>query len=120
MGAIRGAVIAVNTEKDISEKSVELAREIMSSNGLKVSDVQAVFFSVTEDLTACYPAKSVREELGFNNAAFMCFQEMKVEGAISHCIRICVFADIIAQSNCRHCYLGEASVLRSDLTELNE
>lgn len=118
MGAIRGAICAENTVRDISAKSAELITEILRANNLDASDIQAVFFSATKDLDACYPAKAVREQLGLDSAAFMCFAEMDVKGSLPHCIRVCVFAEKIEQNECRHCYLGEARSLRTDLSDL--
>ncbi|MCM1194789.1 MAG: chorismate mutase [Corallococcus sp.] len=115
MGAIRGAICALNTEKDISEKSVRMLSEILKMNSLKPNEISAVFFSVTDDLDACYPAKAVREHFGMRQAAFMCFREMSVKNALSRCIRVCVFTDKILQKDCKHCYLGKAATLRPDL-----
>ena len=115
MGAIRGAICADNTVEDISCKSLQLVSEIFSRNKIDKNHVTAIFFSVTDDLNACYPAKSVREQLGLANVAFMCFSEMNVPASITHCIRVCVFVDGLKQEQCKHCYLGEASVLRTDL-----
>ena len=117
MGAIRGAICAENTVEDISARSLELVKEIFSRNNIDKKHVVAILFSVTDDLNACYPAKSVREQLGLVNVAFMCFAEMKVSNSLSHCIRVCVFVDELKQEQCKHCYLGKASVLRADLED---
>lgn len=117
MGAIRGAICAENSIHDISAKSLELVNTILSRNNVRADDVQAVIFSVTDDLDACYPAQSVREQLNLPNVAFMCFAEMKVPNSLSRCIRVCVLVDGMAQKECKHCYLGEAAVLRPDLKE---
>lgn len=115
MGAIRGAICAKNTKEDISARSVELMEAIFSENSLSPDDVTAVFFSVTKDLDACYPAKAVREHFAMKDTAFMCFAEMSVVDALAHCIRVCVLVDGMAQSRCKHCYIGEASALRPDI-----
>lgn len=115
MGAIRGAICAENTVEDISCKSLQLVSEIVTKNGVALSDIEAIIFSVTEDLNACYPARSVREQLKLPNVAFMCFAEMKVPNSLAHCIRVCVVVNGLPQSDCKHCYLGEAAVLRADL-----
>lgn len=115
MGAIRGAICAQNTSADISSKSLQLVNEIIAVNSLNVNDIQAIFFSTTRDLNACYPAKRVREELKLDKVAFMCFQEMETKDSLPKCIRVCVLVDRVPQSACVHCYLGEASSLRSDL-----
>ena len=115
MGAIRGAICAENTVEDISAKSLTLVNEIIARNNLCLADIEAIIFSATDDLNACYPAKSVREQLNLPNVAFMCFAEMKVTGSLAHCMRVCVLVSGLPQSECKHCYLGEAAALRRDL-----
>ncbi|MCH5152955.1 MAG: chorismate mutase [Clostridiales bacterium] len=115
MGAIRGAICAENTVEDISAKSLQLVSEIISRNKIDKHRISAIFFSCTDDLNACYPAKSVREQLELGHVAFMCFAEMSLPASLKHCIRACVFVDGLNQEQCIHCYLGEASVLRTDL-----
>ena len=116
MGAIRGAICAKNTVEDISQKSVDLIRAIIFDNGISPDKIEAIIFSVTDDLNACYPAKSVREKFQLNNVAFMCLKEMSVPNSLPNCIRVCVLVKGLAQKKCNHCYLGEAKVLRPDLS----
>lgn len=114
MAYIRGAVCADNNENDISKSAVELVSEIIRRNDLHFEDVQAVFFTCTKDLDACYPADAVRHVLG-GHIAYSCAQEMNVEGSLDHCIRVCVVAEGLSQRNCKHVYLGVAAKLRPDL-----
>ena len=115
MGAIRGAICASNTIDDIEKKSVQLFQAIIERNGLILDNIEAVIFSVTDDLDACYPAKSVRERFHLNQAAFMCCREMSVPNSLPNCIRVCVFVEGLTQQQCNHCYLGDAAALRPDL-----
>ena len=115
MAAIRGAICAQNDAKDISARATELVEEIVKCNKLQISDICAVIFTCTADLDACYPAAAVRELLASPKIAYVCAQEMNVKGSLDHCIRVCVIAEGIAQSDCKHRYLGKAAVLRSDL-----
>ena len=117
MGAIRGAICAENTVEDISAKSLQLVNEIILRNNLDTNDISAIIFTVTDDLNACYPATSVRQSLHLTNVAFMCCAEMKVVNSLAHCIRVCVMVEGITQQQCKHCYLGTASVLRPELGE---
>lgn len=118
MGVIRGAICAENTQQDISEKTVELIAAIFARNNLSADDVEAVIFSATSDLDACYPAAAVRERYSMSNVAFMCLAEMSVENSLDHCLRVSVFAPKISQNECNHCYLGRARCLRRDLSDL--
>lgn len=115
MGAIRGAICAKNTVDDIGKKSVELVKTIIDENEISPDRIEAIIFSVTDDLNACYPAKSVREQLNLNQAAFMCFKEMSVPNSLPNCIRVCVLVEGLTQKKCKHCYVGEAASLRTDL-----
>lgn len=115
MGAIRGAICAENTKQDISDKAVELVDAILTQNNLRPDDIDAIFFSATNDIDACYPAKAVRERFKMSNVAFMCLAEMAVRGSLDHCLRVCVFTPVRSQRECKHCYIGNASVLRTDL-----
>lgn len=115
MGAIRGAICADNTVADVEEKSVDLIKRILTDNSITVDDVEAVFFSVTDDIDVCYPAKAVREHLDMPNVAFMCFAEMRVKNSLKNCIRVCVLVPKLDQQSCKHCYLGKTRALRSDL-----
>ena len=115
MGAIRGAICAKNTVEDISDKSVTLIRAIVDDNMIRPNRIEAVIFSVTDDLNACYPAKAVRERLGLADVAFMCLKEMSVPNTLQGCIRVCVLVKGLPQRKCVHCYLGEAATLRPDL-----
>lgn len=114
MGVIRGAVCVVNTEKDISDRAVELVRTIIDENRLSAENIQAVIFTATSDITACYPARAVRERLGLDKAAFMCLAEMSVRDSLPLCLRVSVFVEGLPQLQCRHCYLGAAAALRPD------
>ena len=115
MGAIRGAVCCENTVCGIAAKAVTLVESILTLNNLDITDIDAVIFSSTEDLDACYPAESVRKFFNAGNVAFMCLQEMRVENSLDHCLRVCVLTQKLAQDVCKHCYLGRASDLRKDL-----
>ncbi len=115
MGVIRGAICAENTQQDISAKSVELIETIFRVNNLSPCDIEAVIFSATADLDACYPAKAVRNRFNMPNVAFMCLAEMSVKSSLDHCLRVSVFCAKIQQNDCRHCYIGKVKCLRQDL-----
>lgn len=112
---IRGAVCAENTAESIAENAVLLIKEIMVRNCLAAHDVTAIFFSATPDLNAANPATAVRTQLGLNNVAFMCFQEMTTQGMLPCCIRAAVFAERATDAPLVPVYLGEAAKLRPDL-----
>ncbi|MDR2144766.1 MAG: chorismate mutase, partial [Treponema sp.] len=61
LAALRGAVRAENTEKDISEQVVLLYDKLLQSNGLSEEDIVSVIFSVTGDIDAVNPAAALRK-----------------------------------------------------------
>jgi monofunctional chorismate mutase len=113
---IRGATtININNEKEISTNTVELMEKVILDNDLERDKIAAIFFSCTKDITAAYPAKTVRE-MGFADVPLMCFQEMDVQDSLQKCIRICVFYNgEIEKKDVRHIYLNNAKKLRPDL-----
>ena len=110
MKVIRGAVCAENSVESISQNAVALVKEILQANNLSAQNVEAVFFSATRDLDACYPATAVRTQL-LPNASFMCFQEMYVPNSLPKVLRVGVFAEMEGEP--KHCYLGETRNLRN-------
>lgn len=110
MKVIRGAVCAENTPQSISQNALLLMQEILKRNKLSAQQVASVFFSTTADLSACYPATAVRKQL-LPNAAFMCLQEMQVDGSMQGVIRVAVFAR--TNREVVNCYLGQTQQLRN-------
>ena len=77
---IRGAItVDENSLKSIKNATLELFQELIKQNNLEEKFVSHVIFTATKDLTAVYPAKFIRQDIGWNNTAFMCMQEMNVE-----------------------------------------
>ncbi|MGB2783150.1 MAG: chorismate mutase, partial [Atribacterota bacterium] len=54
---IRGAITADgNTKQEIIEKTKELLIALKKENDFKIEDITSIFFSVTSDLNAAFPA----------------------------------------------------------------
>ena len=117
MAWIRCAICAENNVESVKRQTLKLFDEVVCKNSLNLCDIEAVLFTVTKDIDACYPAKFVRESFAeLSNVAFMCVQEMDVVGALQKCIRICVVTTSnIIQQDVYHCYLDGAECLRPDL-----
>ena len=87
---IRGATrVDENTDVAIYAATRELLAEVIQANGLEEDNVAAVYFTVTPDLNAAYPAAAARQ-LGWTNTALMCATEIPVPGSLSGCVRIMV------------------------------
>ena len=118
---IRGVRGAIQVNKDDESALLSAAHELMSalieSNRISRENVSAVFFTVTPDLTAAFPA-AVRIQLGWELVPFLCGQEIPVKGAMERVLRVLIlFETQASQEEIHHQYLGGASALRPDLRE---
>lgn len=115
---IRGATVA---EQDQAESILQATRQLLqailkANPTLKTGDLASVFFSVTEDLSAAYPALAARE-LGWQEVPLLCSREIPVPGGMPRCIRVLLHWNTeLPQDAIRHVYLGAAAELRPDLS----
>lgn len=87
---IRGATRAdENTDVAIYAATRELLADVIEANSLEEDHVAAVYFTVTPDLNAAFPAAAARQ-LGWNSTALMCATEIPVPGSLPRCVRIMV------------------------------
>lgn len=115
MRAIRGAICAgENTREAIYEATHTLLREIVARNGLERREIVSVFFTMTPDLDAEYPAYAARD-MGWTDVPMLGAVETPVPGALARAIRVLVLAD--GAGRARHVYLGRAVGMRPDLAE---
>ena len=116
MVAIRGAnTVEANTREAILEATEAMVREVIDQNGLKDEDMVSIFFSMTKDLDAVYPAVAARK-MGITNASLLCVQELYIEGSLPLCVRLLMHVDSdLTQKDVRHVYMGGAVNLRPDL-----
>jgi chorismate mutase len=114
--AIRGATtVEADTPSDIAQRTTELLDQILDLNNLTADKIVSIFFSTTPDVTSAFPATSARHG-GFGEVALMCFQEIPVPGALSHCIRVMLHVSTERdRSELTHVYLHGAEGLRNDL-----
>jgi len=112
---IRGAITTDgNTEAEILRVTKELLSTLISKNEIKIDNIASIFFSVTTDLTATFPAKAARE-MGMTNTPLLCLNEINVPGGLTKCIRVLLHVNTDkAQIDIRHIYLRDATLLRPD------
>lgn len=110
---VRGATtVERNDRADILAATTELLEVIVRLNGLRSEDVAYVWFTVTEDLDAEFPAFAARE-LGWTEVPLMCGREIPVPGALERCIRVLVSWNTAkSQREVRHAFLRGAKELR--------
>lgn len=116
---IRGATTVLhNEEKEMLKNAKELAQEIVLKNNVKPENISHVFLSVTNDLNATFPAKSLRELPGWSYVPVMCMSEIDVPGGLKKCIRIMMVVNTKnEQEDIKHIFLNEAVKLRPDLVQ---
>ena len=113
--AIRGATTSDgDEEKFIKSAVVELIKEFISLNDLKKEDIISITFTVTQDLTACFPASIARRHFNFDSVAFLDCQQMYVPNDINFCIRMMALVNLKCNRIPVHPYLKGSSILRPD------
>ncbi len=114
---IRGAnSVAENTAESILAATRELLRAMCAANpGLHPDDMASIFFTLTPDLNAVYPAYAARQ-LGWLQVPLLSAQEVPVPQALPRIVRVLIHWNTDRpQAAIRHVYLGEAARLRPDL-----
>jgi len=116
---IRGATtVEANTSEAILQATRELLALMIRQNGVDKDDAMTVFFSMTPDLDAEYPALAARQ-LGWLDTALLCLRELDVRGSLPRCIRILIQWNTEKRpEEIIHVYLKEAARLRPDRSEL--
>ncbi|WP_042457838.1 chorismate mutase [Neobacillus dielmonensis] len=114
---VRGATtISSNTADEIFAATEELFEKMIKENHIQPDTVASVFISTTEDITAAFPAKALRNFAGWTYVPVMCMREIPVENSLKLCIRVMLHMNTsLTQEEIHHVYLNGAKVLRPDL-----
>ncbi|MBU6423708.1 MAG: chorismate mutase [Chloroflexota bacterium] len=110
---VRGATtVAANDRDQIVSATKGLLERIVALNGMVPDDVASVWFTVTPDLDAEFPAVAARG-IGWTDVPLICGREIPVPGSLERCIRVLIHWNTDrAQSEVRHAFLREARALR--------
>ncbi len=114
--AVRGAVqVERDDAAEILAATRELLTEVPRRNGFAAADLISIVFTLTPDLTSCFPAAAARD-LGLVDVPLLCATEVAVPGALPRVVRLLahVASDRPRSSVC-HVYLRGAVRLRPDL-----
>ncbi len=113
---IRGAIDAwENSAEEILQKTEKLLRQMLEKNQVDTEAIAAIFFSMTPDLNAAFPAAAARK-IGLTRVPLFSSVEVAVPNALPRTIRILVLVNTErGQNEIIHVYLGEARKLRPDL-----
>ncbi|HEX8729756.1 MAG TPA: chorismate mutase [Ktedonobacterales bacterium] len=118
---VRGATTAVANQREaILEATQELLRRLVERNQVSPDDIAAIFFTVSDDLDAEYPALAARL-LGLTEAALMCAREIPVPTTVApRCIRVLMLINTEkSASQIAHVYLREATALRPSRADIS-
>lgn len=114
--AVRGATrVEVDEREHVLASTRELVAEVLSANDLRPDDVLSVVFTATRDIVSVAPALAARQ-LGLDDAALICAQEMWVEGSMSMVVRLLAHIETDRpRDQVRNVYLNGTQVLRADV-----
>ncbi|MFD2704444.1 chorismate mutase [Salibacterium lacus] len=114
---VRGATtVKKNTEEQIVSSTKRLLEKMIKENNISSEKVSHIWFTVTEDLDAAFPAKATRLIDGWQFVPVMCAREIPVPDSLPLCIRVMMTAETEAvQQEVNHVYLNDAVSLRPDL-----
>jgi chorismate mutase len=115
---LRGATtVEADTVAQVTERSQELMREILTRNELVEDDIISALFTATADITSIFPATAIRA-IGFGAVPLLCAAEIPVPGSMPHCIRVLLHVHTTkARDQMHHVYLHGAQGLRDDLPD---
>lgn len=113
---IRGAInVRENTKVEIATATKEMLGQLLEENQIQPEDIASIFFTVTTDLNAIFPAVAARE-LGLVSVPLLCNTEIEVPGSMPLVIRVLVLVNTAkSQREIRHIYLRDTTNLRPDL-----
>jgi chorismate mutase len=112
---VRGAIcVPQNSEQAILEGARTLLEAVIEQNGMLIDDLASIFYTVTPDLDAAFPATGTRG-LGLEHTAQLCATEIAAPTVVERCIRVLVHWNTEKSAQeIRHVYLGAAARLRPD------
>ena len=117
MSAVRGirgaTTVRANDAHSIVSGTLELLRVLRDLNDLRPEDIGYIWFTVTPDLDAAFPADAARAGMGWSDVPLICGQEIPVPGALGRCVRILIAWNTSrSQRDVRHAFLHGARSLR--------
>lgn len=110
---IRGAItVDANTEDALKDATLELLTELIEKNNIEEADISHVFFTLTNDLNAAFPAKFARLDFGWKKVAMMCHHELDVPNSLPRCLRVMLVVNCGENFEPEFVYLKGAEKLR--------
>ncbi|WP_106497408.1 chorismate mutase [Lentibacillus sp. Marseille-P4043] len=116
---VRGATtVQANEENQIVTNTKSLVEDMVLKNNIEVDSISHVLISVSGELNATFPAKSLRQIPGWVYVPVMCMQEIDVPNSLGYCIRVMMVVNTtVRQEEIKHVFHHEAKQLRPDLMQ---
>jgi chorismate mutase len=111
---VRGATtVRANDAGAITDATLELLRVMRDRNAMKPEDIGYIWFTLTPDLDAAFPADAARAGMGWADVPLICGREIPVPGALGMCVRVLIaWNTTLPQRDVKHAFLHGARVLR--------
>lgn len=116
---VRGAItVEHNNTEEILDATRELLLTMLHANDMQPEDIASIYLTLSPDLDATFPAIAARQ-LGWNDVALLCGQEIDVPGALPKCVRVMIHWNTRKTArDIHHIYLRNAITLRPDRKQL--
>lgn len=110
---IRGAItVKENSAAALKAATIELLHQLIIKNNITQDKISHVIFTLTKDLNAAFPARFARLELGWNDIAMMCYNELDVPDSLQKCLRVLIVVNCKDDFKPQFVYLKGAANLR--------
>ena len=115
---IRGATTVSKNDKTlILSETKHLIQRMIETNAIHQDDIASIFFSVTHDLDAAFPAQAARE-LDLTYTPLLCLNEIQIPDSLKQCVRILMHVNTNRpQIEMKHIYLNDATILRPEFAQ---
>ena len=112
----RGAIVVVEDgAEELLSATQRILTEMLQRNQVVIDDLVSILFTVTDDLSAAFPAEAARR-MGLGKVPLLCAQEIPVPGSMPRVIRVLMhFYTNRVMDEVVHVYLDGAESLRDDL-----
>src|SRR5699024_4776212 len=116
---VRGATtVTENTETQILTNTKALVEDMVAKNNITADTISHVFISVTKEINAAFPAKSLRQIPNWTYVPVIGMKEYDVPNSLSQCIRVMMAVNTTTeQEKIQHVVHNEAIKLRPDLIQ---
>src|SRR5699024_803954 len=95
-----------------------LVEDMVAKNNITANTISHVFISVTKEINAAFPAKSLRQILNWTYVPVMCMTEIDVPNSLSHCIRVMMAVNTTTeQDKIQPVFNKEANMPRPEMSQ---